>query len=130
MAAVKVIMPDGTKGISLSEIIAIKASLPSACNSFATAGYLFVLLSTFFLNPALYNKKAINAPIASPVTEINVPFQKPKNKILAAVRKTLGKTPKTAINILKPMLNKNAYWGYELKRSMTCCFTYKTKLNK
>ena len=62
-----------------------------------------------FLKPLRYNIKAMSAPIASPANEINVPCQKPKNKILAAVRNTLGNMPATAMMILKSKLNNKAY---------------------
>lgn len=52
------------------------------------------------------------APSASPKKEIIVPFQKPKNKMLAAVIKKLGTTASKAIKMLRAILIKKALCGY------------------
>lgn len=65
---------------------------------------------------------AIAAPIASPKNDRRVPFQKPKNKILAAVMKKLGTNPITAIRMLLQMLMASASWGYSAKScNKLCC---------
>ena len=55
----------------------------------------------------------MTAPNVSPKKEISVPFQKPKNKILAPVINTLGTTPNIATTILMIKL--------ESKASCACC---------
>lgn len=62
------------------------------------------------------------APMASPKNEMSVPFQKPKNKILAAVTKTLGTTPNKAIRMLIESEIKIAAFGYSLKIVRICSF--------
>ena len=64
------------------------------------------------------------APEASPKKETNIPFQKPKNKMLAAVIKKLGTTPSTAIIILIQMLITMAKSWYSLKNWSRLFTTY------
>lgn len=49
------------------------------------------------------------APMASPKKEMSKPFQNPKNKILAAVIKKLGRMPESAMSMLISRLIKIAY---------------------
>ena len=54
---------------------------------------------------------AMIAPMDSPAKEINKPCQKPKNRIFAAVRKTLGKIPEMAMRMLIARLIKIAMFA-------------------
>ena len=60
--------------------------------------------------------------MASPKNEMSVPFQKPKNKMLAAVIKTLGTIPNKAIRMLMASEIKMAAFGYSLKMVRICSF--------
>ena len=89
-----------------------KACLPSDWVKRCILGYFSNWVDMLFLKPALYSMKAIMAPTASPINEIAVPSQKPKNNMLAAVIKKLGITPNNATTMLIKMLISTAAWGY------------------
>lgn len=125
IAAAKVTSPEGTNGSKRSETTKKKAFLPLAFTSCCTLGKRSNLFWDVFLNPFRYNQKATAAPAASPAKEMSVPFQKPKNKILAAVINTLGTRPNTATAMLNSKLIIIASCGYCSKRCKTVSFKLK-----
>src|SRR5688572_17424042 len=74
-AAAKLTSPEGTKGSNRKERIRWKACLSSALINLCAVGYFCKLTCVDCLNPLRYKRKAIRAPMASPINEINVPFQ-------------------------------------------------------
>jgi hypothetical protein len=122
IAAAKVTSPDGTKGISLNDSISRNAVFPSESISVTSLGNFSSFVCAVFLKPFLYKKNATMAPSASPKKEMRVPSQKPKKIILAAVIKTLGTSPSTAIKILMARLMKTASCALLLNISIICSF--------
>lgn len=112
MAAARLINPEGMNGINRIEKISRLARLPRASTNAFNLGYFTSFCWAASLNPFRYNKNASPAPIASPRKESKVPFQKPKKRILAAVRKKLGRKPIKATSIPVTILINIAAFGY------------------
>lgn len=125
IAAANVIKPDGTNGNKRKESTSQKACLPSAFTSCCTFGKRSNPFCDVFLKPLRYNKNDTAAPKASPANEMAVPCQKPKNKMLAAVRKKLGTNPNTATTMLSSKLIIIAACEYCSKSWMTVSFKSK-----